>query len=434
MLINYVFALAITGVSKHHGRRISIRKSILIAGVTGNLLPLVYYKYAHFLIEGINHMVDAHYLVPSQGLPLGISFFTFTQIAYLVDAYRRHDIAHNPLDYSLFVSFFPRITAGPIVRYSEIMPEIAAIGKRRLNYSHLSEGLLLLSIGLFKKVVLAAPVAEWADNGFNSAQMLGFVEAWMTSLSYSLQLYLDFSGYTDMALGIALMFNVDLPINFNAPYRATSIQDFWGRWHITLSRFLRDYVYIPLGGNRFGEFRTFRNLLLTFLICGLWHGTGGLFVFWGLLHGTALIIYRLWKKVNFRMNAFMAWVVTFGFVNMSWVFFRATSWENALDVLKGMVGQHGVKLPASWTTSLALLGNRVIFTDSWLDATKGSNESILVVLGLLLIAIFGQTSHEMVRALRPRMVTALLTGIMLFITFIYLFSIDKQTPFIYFRF
>ena len=256
MLINYVFASAIIRGSNHHYRRMSIRKSILIAGVAANLLPLVYYKYGHFLIEGINHIVGARYFVPSQGLPLGISFFTFTQIAYLVDVYRGHDIAHNPLDYSLFVSFFPRITAGPIVRYSEIMPEIAAIGERRLNYRHLSAGLLLLSIGLFKKVVLAAPVAKWADSGFTSAQMLGFVEAWITSLSYSLQLYFDFSGYTDMALGIALMFNVHLPINFNAPYRATSIQDFWGRWHVTLSRFLRDYVYIPLGGNRLGEFRT----------------------------------------------------------------------------------------------------------------------------------------------------------------------------------
>jgi alginate O-acetyltransferase complex protein AlgI len=275
ILLNYLIGAAIKGSAKKRDGGRALRKAILVAGVAGNVLLLGYFKYSLFLIEGINYVVGTQLSVAARGLPLGISFFTFTQIAYLVDVYREPDTESNPLDYSLFISFFPRISSGPITRYKEIAPQLATTGGRRVNYAPLAAGLFLFSIGLFKKVVLAAPCAEWADNGFSSAQTLGLVEAWITSLSYSLQLYFDFSGYTDMALGAALMFNINLPVNFNSPYRATSIQDFWGRWHITLGRFLRDYIYIPLGGSRFGELRTFRNLLATFLICGLWHGSGG---------------------------------------------------------------------------------------------------------------------------------------------------------------
>jgi alginate O-acetyltransferase complex protein AlgI len=292
-----------------------------------------------------------------------------------------------------------------------------------------------LSLGLFKKVVLATTCADWADNGFASAQSLGFVEAWVTTVSYSLQLYFDFSGYTDMALGAALMCNIRLPINFNAPYRAISIQDFWSRWHMTLSRFLRDYLYIPLGGNRFGELKTMGNILITFLLCGLWHGAGGLFVFWGLLHGVGLIIYRLWRKTNLRMNAVVAWAITFGFINAAWVFFRAQNWGSAMDVLKGMAGLHGIKLPPSWSAPLAFMSTHVTFTGDWLKATQGSDESIFVVAGLLLIAVLGGTSDKIAQSFRrPRTAAALLTGFMLFVSFIYMLSTEKATPFIYFRF
>jgi alginate O-acetyltransferase complex protein AlgI len=433
ILLNYLFGAAINGSTKKRDGAPGLRKAILVAGVAGNVALLGYFKYSLFFIEGINYVAGTHLSVAAGGLPLGISFFTFTQIAYLVDVYKEPDTESNPLDYSLFISFFPRISSGPIVRYKEIAGQLAT-AIRRVNYAPLAAGLFLFSIGLFKKVVLAAPCAEWADNGFNSAQTLGLAEAWITSLSYSLQLYFDFSGYTDMALGAALMFSIKLPVNFNSPYRATSIQDFWGRWHMTLGRFLRDYIYIPLGGSRFGELRTFRNLLVTFLICGLWHGSGGLFVFWGLLHGVALVVHRLWKKTHLRMNAFAAWCITFGFINTSWVFFRAKSWANAVDVIKGMAGLHGIKLPASWAGSLSFLSGKVAFTRDWLEATQGSDESILVVAALLLATIVGQTSSQMAQNVRPRTVMAMLTGIMLFVSFIYIFSIDRQTPFIYFRF
>ena len=434
ILVNYFLGAAIRrAAGKHDGGR-NIRKAVLVAGVAGNVLLLVYFKYAHFLIEALSSILGTRFSLMETGVPPGISFFTFTQIAYLVDVYRQPNTEITPLDYCLLIAFFPRILSGPITRYGEMTPECAPDGGRKMNYTPLAAGLFLFSLGLFKKVVLATSCAEWADNGFASAHALGFVEAWITSLSYSLQLYFDFSGYTDMALGAALMFNVKLPINFNAPYRATSIQDFWARWHMTLSRFLRDYLYIPLGGSRRGEFRTVWNILVTFLLCGLWHGAGGLFVFWGFLHGLALIIYRLWRKTNFRMNAFVGWVITFSFVNVAWVFFRAENWKNAIDVLKGMAGLHGLKLPASWGSSLAFMSNRITFTDDWLNATRGSDESIFIVVGVLLIAIFGKTSDQIAHALRPRTTTALLTGFMLFISFICMLSMKKPTPFIYFRF
>lgn len=205
-----------------------------------------------------------------------------------------------------------------------------------INIDNIALGLFIFSIGLFKKVVIADSFALWATQGFDISYTLNMLEAWMTSLSYTFQLYFDFSGYTDMAIGVALLFNIKLPINFDSPYKATSIQDFWRRWHITLSRFLKDYIYIPLGGNRKGELRTYTNLFSTFLLGGIWHGAGWTFVLWGALHGFALVIHRAWQKIGLRMPTLLAWFITFNFINIAWVFFRALNFEAAIKVLKGM--------------------------------------------------------------------------------------------------
>lgn len=241
----------------------------------------------------------------------------------------------------MFVTFFPQLIAGPIVHHSEMMPQFADRANRILKPENISKGLYIFFIGLFKKVIIADTFAVWSSRGFDIAEQLSAAEAWATSLSYTFQLYFDFSGYTDMAIGIALMFNIYLPFNFNSPYKALDIQDFWRRWHMTLSRFLRDYIYIPLGGNRKGEAVLLRNLMLTFLIGGIWHGAGWTFIFWGLLHGLATVINRLWGFSRFRMNTFLAWFITFNFVNAAWIFFRAVRWEDAIKVLKGMVGLSG---------------------------------------------------------------------------------------------
>ncbi len=240
------------------------------------------------------------------------------------------------LNYALFVTFFPQLIAGPIVHHKEMMPQFASRWNMVKRYKNIALGLFIFSIGLFKKVVIADTFAVWATAGFDTATTLNLIEAWATSLSYTFQLYFDFSGYTDMAIGIALLFNIKLPINFNSPYKALNIQDFWRRWHMTLSRFLRDYIYIPLGGNRKGEFRTYTNLLATFLIGGLWHGAGWTFIFWGFLHGLALVIHRVWQSLGFKMNKILAWFITFNFVNMAWIFFRAKEWDDAIKVLSGM--------------------------------------------------------------------------------------------------
>jgi D-alanyl-lipoteichoic acid acyltransferase DltB (MBOAT superfamily) len=333
MLFNYIIGNSLNG----NKTKIKVQKKTLLAfGVVANLSLLGYFKYADFFIENFNFAFDGTIPLLHLALPLAISFFTFQQIAYLVDSYRQETKEYDFLNYALFVTFFPQLIAGPIVHHKEMMPQFANSWNLFKNYRNIALGLFIFSMGLFKKVVVADTFAVWATAGFDTATTLTFFEAWATSLSYTFQLYFDFSGYTDMAIGAALLFNIKLPQNFNSPYKATNIQDFWRRWHMTLSRFLRDYIYIPLGGNRKGSFRTYNNLMATFILGGLWHGAGWTFVFWGFLHGLALVIHRFWQQLGFRIHGALAWFITFNFVNVAWVFFRAKEWEDAMKVLKGM--------------------------------------------------------------------------------------------------
>jgi len=335
MTFNYAIGRSL---HKTAGKKYSAfsKKSILIFGIVLNLALLGYFKYADFFIENINIAFDIRVEPMQLLLPLAISFFTFQQIAYLVDSYRQETKEYSFLNYALFVTFFPQLIAGPIVHHKEMMPQFTKISNKVKNYRNIALGLFIFSVGLFKKVVIADTFAIWAIQGFDIATTLNLFEAWATSLSYTFQLYFDFSGYTDMAIGLALLFNIRLPINFNSPYKATNIQDFWKRWHMTLSRFLRDYVYIPLGGNRKGEFRTYNNLMATFVIGGLWHGAGWTFIFWGFLHGLALMVQRFWSKLGFKLWTWLAWLITFNFINIAWIFFRAKEWDDAIKVLGSM--------------------------------------------------------------------------------------------------
>jgi alginate O-acetyltransferase complex protein AlgI len=337
MVFNYVIGRNLNKSCKDKNKGFS-KKTILTFGIVFNLSLLGYFKYTDFLIENFNLTFDANAELLQLTLPLAISFFTFQQIAYLVDSYRHETKEYDFLNYALFVTFFPQLIAGPIVHHKEMMPQFANTRSKVKNHRNIAMGLFIFSIGLFKKVVVADTFAVWATQGFDAATTLNLFEAWATSLSYTFQLYFDFSGYTDMAIGLALLFNIRLPINFNSPYKATNIQDFWRRWHMTLSRFLRNYVYIPLGGNKKGEFRTYNNLMATFVIGGLWHGAGWTFIFWGFLHGLALMVQRFWSKLGFKLWTWLAWLITFNFVNIAWVFFRAKEWEDAVKVLSGMVG------------------------------------------------------------------------------------------------
>ena len=356
------------------------RKGLLTFGIVSNIALLAYFKYMDFFITNANTLLGSQWSLMHIVLPLGISFFTFTQIAYLVDAYRNEVKEMDYLNYSLFVTFFPHLLAGPILHHKEMMPQFDSLKSKVINYNNIAAGLFLFSIGLFKKVVIADTFAQWANAGFDSAQSLNLIEAWATSLSYTFQLYFDFSGYTDMALGVALLFNIRLPINFNSPYKALDIQDFWRRWHITLSRFLRDYIYIPLGGNRNGEFRTYSNLFTVFLVGGLWHGASWMFIIWGALHGSAIVIHRAWKSLGLSMNKYLAWFITFNFINITWIFFRAKDWDAAKNILSAMAGVNGMMLPEGKTIS---------------------SETSLWILGAFLVVLLLKNSMETLHSFRP---------------------------------
>ena len=323
-------------------------KGWLITGIVFNVALLGVFKYMLFVVNNVQMLLGGDLWSFKLVLPLAISFFTFQQIAYLSDCYREQFRSCSFLDYVLFVSFFPQLIAGPIVHHKDMMPQYLDPGRRRFVAENFACGMFVFGIGLFKKLVIADTFAIWANAGFDSTGMPGFFDAWSASLSYTFQLYYDFSGYADMAIGAALMFNFRLPLNFNSPYRALDIQDFWRRWHITLSRWLRNYVYIPLGGSRRRAPRVYANLLLTFAIGGLWHGAGWTFVLWGALHGIAMVVHRAWKRAGMTMHAAPAWLLTFLFVHCAWVVFRSESLDGALRIFRGMAGLNGVAFPPAF--------------------------------------------------------------------------------------
>jgi D-alanyl-lipoteichoic acid acyltransferase DltB (MBOAT superfamily) len=426
MLFNFII-----GKSLGEARRVR-PKTLLSIGIIGNLALLGYFKYADFFIANVNVLLGEETL-PSLNLalPLAISFFTFQQIAYLVDSYKGETNEYDFLNYAVFVSFFPQLIAGPIVHHKEMMPQFASRWNKVKNYRNIALGLFIFSIGLFKKVVIADTFAIWATNGFDKAEILTFFEAWATSLSYTFQLYFDFSGYTDMAIGAALLFNIKLPINFNSPYKALDIQDFWRRWHITLSRFLRDYVYIPLGGNRHGEYRTYTNLFATFLLGGLWHGAGWTFVIWGALHGLAMVVHRAWSNLGIVLWKPLAWLVTFMFINLTWVFFRATSFEDAWKVLKGMGGVSGVVLHPMFESRLGFLVEYGIEFQGMFENISGNRWIVLQLLIALVLVLGFKNSNEKLLSLKFNLRTAV------FVSLVFSFgilSLTRVSEFLYFNF
>lgn len=406
------------------------RKTLLAFGLISNILLLGYFKYMDFFITNTNLFIGTHWDMLHVVLPLGISFFTFTQIAYLVDSYRNEVKEMDYLNYTLFVTFFPHLLAGPILHHKEMMPQFDAIKNKVVNYKNISIGLFLFSIGLFKKVIIADTFAQWAAIGFDQAETLERIEAWATSLSYTFQLYFDFSGYTDMALGIALLFNIRLPINFNSPYKALNIQDFWRRWHITLSRFLRDYIYIPLGGNRKGELHTYANLFTVFLIGGLWHGASWMFIIWGALHGISIVIHRAWQQMGLSMNKFLAWFITFNFVNIAWVFFRAKDWEQAVKVLNGMF--FGNTVFSETLEQKFYFLKKIGIEFGQFTTHLGGHTSTMVWIGIgLILIVSAPNSHALTRDIKPTKLY--LTGAIILLLSSFL-NLAKNSEFLYFNF
>lgn len=337
ILVNYGVASRILA---SEGRR---RKAWLLAGIVFDLGLLGYFKYTAFAVDTVNRLLETGLAVPHIVLPLGISFFTFTQIACLVDSYRDETAVrgYTKSGYFLFVTIFPHLIAGPILYHRDMIPQFMDERRYRFSYENMNRGLVWFSLGLAKKVLIADTLSVYVGDVFSKAANLSTVDAWLGSLAYTLQLYFDFSGYSEMAIGLGLMLNFTLPLNFNSPYQATSIIDFWRRWHMTLSGFLKNYLYIPLGGNRGGHHM--RNILITMGLAGLWHGAGWTFIFWGALHGVFICINHLWRKAGHSLPIPVGWVLTFLSVNTAWVFFRAENFKTAFAVLSAMVGMSAGK-------------------------------------------------------------------------------------------
>jgi len=441
ILISILFNYTITNTMIEYDksrRKYFSKKSLLHAGLLFNIGLLVYFKYMDFFISNTNTISGSDIELLHLALPLAISFFTLQQIAFLIDSYEGLVKEKNFLDYTIFVTFFPQLIAGPIVHHKEMMPQFANVRNKVKNYKNIAIGLFIFSIGLFKKVVIADTFAVWATQGFDVATTLNLFEAWATSLSYTFQLYFDFSGYTDMAIGAALLFNIKLPINFNSPYKATGMIDFWQRWHITLSNFITTYIYTPIvrSFDRLTFHKAMFATVITFLIAGLWHGASWMFIIFGGLHGLGLIINHYWKKRKIKLNVVLAWFITFNFVNITFVFFRAKEWDDAVKVLGSMFSLDNIVLPDKLENKLSFLSNYGIEFGAWAGGISGSNyTAIVIILAFLVILIF-KNSIQIVKLnekFNPTRIKALYFGFLLAISILYMYA-STHTEFIYFNF
>jgi alginate O-acetyltransferase complex protein AlgI len=349
LLLSVLFNYAIGWLLIYRQLSAAPRFLILSVGVAGDLLVLGYFKYGGFFAANINAMFSTS-LTVSILLPIGISFYTFTQIAFLVDAYRREVSRYAFPHYALFVTYFPHLIAGPIIHHKDVIPQFERDEGKRPNPHLILCGVAFFAIGLLKKTFLADGIQPFVALAFGP-DIPSFYLAWIGVLAYTFQLYFDFSGYSDMAIGISLMFGIFLPLNFNSPYKATSIIEFWRRWHMTLSQFLRDYLYIPLGGNRRGRVLRYVNLMVTMGLGGLWHGAAWTFLAWGALHGVYLCVNHLWNAIRpnkllrfTRLASLAGFVLTFVSVVVAWVFFRADSVASALTILSKMASPTHVPL------------------------------------------------------------------------------------------
>ena len=416
IFINYLLA---SGISGSKG---TFQTVLFWLGVLFNVGLLGYFKYRDFFVENINALFHTSFVLKHIALPLGISFFTFQQLSFLVSIRKGEEQLERFDDYCIFVLFFPQLVAGPIVLYSEMVPQFKDSQRRYWNWENASKGMYIFIIGLFKKAVIADTLALFADTGFAS-QSLGFCAAWATSLSYTFQVYFDFSGYSDMAVGLGKLFNIDLPFNFRSPYQSESISEFWRRWHITLGRALQSYIYFPLGGSRNGKLRTYRNLLLTFLVSGLWHGAAWTFVLWGLLHGLVNALERVFAKPLSHVPHWVRVGCTFLIVNALWVLFRAESFESAAVVYRGMVN----------FGNLNLLQVGYLAVDGFVGVPLAMNTAyVLAALAALTLVCFrAKNSCRMLENFTWRKGTMWATAILFSIALVHL---SRESVFIYFNF
>ncbi len=330
ILVNYgLYRLLIKNCGKKRTRW------LLMLGVFWNLGTLGYFKYTDFFLDNLNQVFQTDFALRNIVLPLGISFFTFQQLSFIIDSYRGElsDTSYNLLEYATYVSFFPQLVAGPIVRHDVLIPQFREESRKRISWDKMKNGVTLFTLGLAKKVLLADVFGIAVTYAYQNVDSMNTTTAFLAMLSYTIQIYFDFSGYSDMAVGLGWMLNIDLPVNFDSPYKAKSVTEFWKRWHITLTDFFRRYVYYPLGGSRKSIGRTCFNILIVFILSGFWHGAGWTFILWGALHGLAQVLERLTTDIRKRLPRLFSWFLMFAFVNITWIFFRSESVKDALTII-----------------------------------------------------------------------------------------------------
>jgi len=441
LLISIIYNYC-TGILLGNSKSGRMRFILAMGGVVFNIALLGYYKYWGFIVFNTNTLFNTEYPLLHIALPLAISFFTFQQIAYLVDCYRGDVKESSFLNYMLFITFFPQLIAGPIVHHKEMMPQFDRHENRLFNFENQAKGVFIFSIGLFKKVILADTFAIWSTQGFNQVNELSMIEGWVTALSFVFQLYFDFSGYMDMAMGAALFFNIKLPLNFNSPYKALDIQEAWNRWHMTLGRFLYQYVYIPmnklmlkrvftpLGMKKQVMLRTNLSLILLFLISGIWHGAGWTFITFGLLHGIATVCHRIWKKAGLKLPRIPAWFLTFGFIVIAFTFFRAASITDALKVLSSMFGLNGIVLPVKFEGLFAhiQIQNIIVFDNFTMINMSGAIKYLIIGFILVLCC---RNSVQLMEKFKPNVLYLIFS---LFLLLYSLMNLTKVSEFLYFNF
>lgn len=431
IVINYLFGLKISTTGKKHWLSIA---------VIFNLVILSFFKYVNFFIDNANFVLPSTNLITPLDivLPIGISFFTFTQIAFLVDCYQGKVKEKNFVHYLLFVTYFPHLIAGPVLHHAQMMPQFAKKETYSLDYEKIGLGVLIFTIGLAKKILIANPLGEYADsffNGIDSSSSPSFANAWLGTLAYTFQIYFDFSGYTDMAIGISLLFGIHLPINFNAPYQATNIIEFWRRWHISLSNFLRDYLYIPLGGNKKGVSQRYINLMITMILGGLWHGANWTFILWGLAHGLLLSWNHFWRSLaisrvfNSKIFKPVFWILTFTVICFTWILFRVEDVHHLQPVYSGLMGFNSFdNLKQNW---------------AFAEHLKASRLYELLALSFLIIWL-GKPSHLLMDSLGhwhqktlwlPTAIKFNGIAVLVFLFMMYCINmVGNYNPFLYFQF
>ena len=428
-----VVNFALSKVLNRSDVRDEIAKLVLAVGIVANIGCIFYFKYFDFFITNVNAVFGKSFELKNIVLPLGISFFTFQQVSYLVDSYRKQTKEYSFLEYALFVVFFPQLVAGPIVLHDEMIPQFRNKESRIFRQENFAKGLYIFAQGLFKKVLIADTFAKAVTLGFGMVDSLSSMEAILVSFAYTFQLYFDFSGYCDMAVGIGHMFNISLPQNFNSPYKSISIMEFWERWHMSLTRFLREYIYFPLGGSKKGKVRTYVNVMIVFLVSGIWHGANWTFVIWGFLHGILNCLNRGLKKYWEKVWVAIRWVLTFAAVNILWVIFRADSVGQAFVLIKKMIQIKGFQIGDWLTESFDLI--EFVLVERLLGIYYEYIEKIpgfhmwcffLLALGIVLIA---KNSSE--KVFKPTITRSVGTIIMMMWSIL---SLSGISVFLYFNF